>query len=161
MTTLRKLAAVVVAILLLLVVVQPSHADLRRLPRSWLFGPTAVWTNGTSTPMFFPLSDVMESAGLTDIRVSTEMRQDSGNCEIRPALRYSDDGITWDASDDLGIAYLTSVGIDPGTTYTDITALGSTVRSYLQFGVQVANDSGALIEVCNATLRVEPKQMVR
>jgi hypothetical protein len=88
------------------------------------------------------------------------MSEDSGNCKIRPALRYSNDGITWDASKDIVAGYRTTEGIDWGTTYIDI-SVGTTPRAWVQFGVEAANESGSVINVCNATLRIEPKESVQ
>lgn len=78
--------------LLALVATPAARATLVDAPGAYLLGPKAVWTDGTSTPLFHPLSRPMSSAGLNDARVSTSMEQDSGNCKIRPALRYSNDG---------------------------------------------------------------------
>lgn len=152
--------------LLLLVAVMaasaPASASIPRVRGSWLFGPAPVWTDGTSNPAFRPLSEPMESKGLISVRVSTEMSEDSGNCKMRPALRYSNDGIGWDAEKEIVAGYRTTDGIDWGTSYIDITGLaGTTTRAYVQFGVQVANEAGSAINVCNATIRVEPKEPIR
>lgn len=160
----RIFAGLAATVLLFFALTAPADADtLRRLPRTWLWGPTPTWTNGTTTtPIFFPLSDPMESSGLISVRVSIEMGQDSGNCKMRPALRYSDDGVTWDPAKEIVAAYRTTEGTDYGTTYIDITGLaGTTVRAFVQFGVQVVNEAGAARENCNATIRVEPKEQVR
>ncbi len=135
----------------------PASATLPRTPGSWVFGPTAVWTDGTTTGIFHPLSAPMPSAGVRLVRVSLEMSQDSGNCKMRPAFRYSNDGIAWDTHKDFGFGYRTSPGIDWGDTYVDISQfVGFPPRAYVQFGVEVANEGGSAINICNAMLRIDP-----
>lgn len=153
----QPLLAVLFALLLS---IGSAYATIPRTKGSWLFGPSPVWSDGTTSPSFRPLSDPIQAKGLLNVRVSTEMSEDSGNCKIRPALRYSNDGINWDASKDIVAGYRTTEGIDWGTTYIDISA-GTTPRAWVQFGVEVANESGSAINVCNATLRVEPKEPVQ
>ena len=137
-----------------------SRATVRNTSNSWVFGPTPVWSNGsTDTDIFHPLSDPLSSTGVLEVRTSLEMSQNSGYCKIKPAVRYSNDGVSWpDGDKDFG-QWRTADGIDFGTTYTDITALGVSARAFVQFGVIVRNVSGSRIETCNATLRVERKQL--
>lgn len=100
-----------------------------------------------------PVGDFLEWGGLGD---HPPVSEDSGSGKMRPALRYSNDASTWDSSKELDAGCRTSEGISWGTSYVDITALaGTTARAWVQFGVEVANESGTRVEVCNATLRVE------
>jgi hypothetical protein len=99
----------------------------------------------------------MSSAGLINVRVSTEMDETSGNCKVRPALRWSNDGINWDAEVNIVAGYRSTVGIDYGSNYIDITALGSP-KPWVQFGVQAVNTSGTRVEICGATVLVDPKE---
>ena len=131
---------------------------LRRLSRTWLFGPQAVWTDGTTTAIFHPMSEPMESAGLLNVRAAVELRQDSGDCEIQAAAQYSDDGVSWTDAVKLIGALQNGNGTTYPSTYTDITA-AVTVRSYVRFGVNVKNGQAGAIQLCNATIRVEPKEM--
>ena len=82
-----------------------ASATLRPIANTWLYGPTAVWTNGTTSALFHPLSEPMGSAGLVEIRVTYELSEDSGDCELRPALRYSDEGVTWNAPKEVPVSY--------------------------------------------------------
>ena len=158
----RVVLALIVLIVTVLGATSSAFATIPRVRGSWLFGPAPVWTDGTTSPAFRPLSEALESKGLLSVRISTEMSEDSGNCKMRPALRYSNDGVGWDASKEIVAGYRTTEGIDWGTTYIDITQLaGTTTRAYVQFGVEVANEAGSAINVCNATIRVEPKEPVR
>lgn len=104
--------------LIALVATPAARATLVDAPGAYLL-PKAVWTDGTSTPLFHPLSRPMSSAGWSDARVATSMEQDSGNCKIRPALRYSNDGVTRDSAKEIVASYRTTEGTDYGTTYVD------------------------------------------
>lgn len=147
-----------VTFLPVLLLALPAEATLRRPPGAWLFGPRQVWTDGTTSAFFHPLSDPVASAGLLGARISIEMSEDSGYCKMRPAIRYSSDGVTWDGSNPADASWRTTNGIVPGTAYVDLTALG-TPKSWVQFGVEVANDAGGSgFQFCNAALLVEPKE---
>jgi len=145
------------AVLAVLFASPNAEGTLRRTPGSWVFGPKVVFSDGTANPMFIPLSDGLSSAGLINVRVSTEFAEQSGNCKFRPALRWSDDGITWGAATNMVATYLTAPGITYGSSYIDITALG-TPKPWVQFGVEVANNSGSRVEVCNASIMIDPKE---
>lgn len=100
----------------------------------------------------------MSSAGLLNARVSIELGEDSGTCKMRPALRYSDDGVTWGTANYIVSAtYRETNGITYGTAYSDLSGQ-ETPKPWIQFGVQVANESAGAIQLCNATLLVEPKE---
>ena len=134
-----------------------AMATLRRTPGSWLFGPRPVWTDGTTSPTWHALSEPLSSAGMINVRVSTELDESSGNCKIRPALRWSNDGVAWDADVAIVTTYRSTVGIDYGSGYVDITALGRP-KPWVQFGVEVANTTGTRVELCAATVLVDPKE---
>lgn len=158
----HRFAFAIRALILALVFLIPlgAHAALKRLPHTLLFGPIPVWTDGTTTAdLFHPLGPGIESAGLLGVRVSTEMDQNSGNCKIRPAIRYSNDGLGWGGDVLVVAAYRSTPGIDYGSTYVDLSTLGATAGAYIQFGVHARNTSGTRIEHCNATVLIEPKEI--
>lgn len=135
-----------------------AWATIRRAPGAWLFGPHTVWTDGTTSPTFHPLSDPMATRTVTNARVSFELDQDtSGLCKIRPALRFGNDGVSWDSAAAIDTTYRTAAGVTYGTAYVDLTAV-ATPRTWIQFGVEVANESGGAVNLCNASLMVEPKE---
>ncbi|MBM4366266.1 MAG: hypothetical protein FJ102_08615 [Deltaproteobacteria bacterium] len=69
-----------------------AKATLRRTPGSWLSEQRTVFSDGTTSPIFHPLSEPMSSAGVINVRVSTELDGTSGNC----ALRWSSlHGLGW------------------------------------------------------------------
>ncbi len=135
-----------------------AEATVRKPAGAWQFGPDTVWTDGTTGAFFQPMSEAMPSVGIAKIRVTIEMSEDSGFCTMRSALRWSDDGIGWGAVTPInGTAYLTANGVTPGTTFVDVSSLG-TPKAWVQFGVQTAEDAGSsVIQLCHATLVVEPR----
>ncbi len=139
---------------------QAADLTLQRVPGSWVYGPKAVWTNGTtSPPLFVPLSEPVESAGLISARLSTDMESNSGDCQIRPALRYSPDGVSWGSPKEIVSAWVSTNGPSYGESYIDLTSLGGTpAKTYVQFGVQTRNGTAGDIQMCLATIRVEPKE---
>lgn len=157
MTNPRRTLVLTLFVTLAFLSSQAALATIRRVPGAWLWGPRAVWTDGTATPMFHPMSDAIDTGSVTSARVTLEMDQNTGNCKIRPALRYSSDGINWDSPAYIVVTYRTTAGIDYGSTWLDLTTL-ATPKNWVQFGVQAANNSGAAIEHCNASLMVQPKE---
>ena len=152
----RFLISIGLGLLLVMLLSGPALATLRRSAGGWLFGPKVVYTDGSGSAFFHPLSDPMPSAGILNVRVSIEMDQDTGYCKIRPALRYSADGIIWDNPAAIDTTYLTANGISYGASYVDISG---SAKTWVQFGVQTANDTGGSgFQFCNASLLVEPKE---
>ena len=125
---------------------------LRTTVGSRFFGPAAVWTGGSTTvPVFHPLSPPIASAGLLYARFAVQMTQDSGDCQLRVAVRYSNDGVAWDASKDVGGAYVTTDAPQFGTTYVDLMGLaGTSPRAWIQYGVEAENRSGATVALCSS-----------
>ena len=104
------------------------------------------------------MSRSLDARGLIAVRVSYELTADSGDCEIRPALRYSNDGVAWDTPKEIVATYQNGTGPTWGTTYIDITALGTSPRAYVQFGVEARNGTAGAIQLCAATIRIEPRE---
>ncbi|HND33605.1 MAG TPA: hypothetical protein PLA94_26580 [Myxococcota bacterium] len=124
-----------------------AHATdplLRRTPGSWLYGPETVWTDGNagSGYLFHPLSEATATAGLHYVRVAYQLSQDSGNCQLRPAVRFSDDGINWDAAVDVHSTWQNGNDVTYPAGFEDILNLGTDPKAWVQFGVQTDNDVG-------------------
>ena len=136
--------------------VSTAWATIRRVPGAWMWGPKSVWTDGSASPMFHPFSEAINAGSITNVRVSIEMDQSTGQCQVRPALRFSSDGITWDSPNYIISTYRSTAGIDYGTVWVDITSL-ATPKNWVQFGVEAANSPGTDIELCNASLMVQPR----
>lgn len=132
---------------------------IRHPPGSYVFGPETVWTDGTVTDIFQPLSDPLPSAPLVSARIYLEITEASNaNLRTRPALRYSADGVTWDASQPINTTYVTGGGTQAGTSFVDLTTLaGVTPKAWVQFGVQVKNNTAGVYEIAHTALIVEPK----
>ena len=146
---------------LLWVLVQSAFATdplLRRTPGSWLYGPTPVWTDGNAgTPyMFHPMSETIAQGTTHLVRVSYQVSENTGNCQIRPAIRFSDDGVNWETPKELYTAWQSGNNVTYTQDFVDINSLTSTSpRAWMQFGVQTDNTSGASVNFCKATLRIE------
>lgn len=158
-------SALVKTILILITVVLGGTAfavtTLQRTPGSWFYGPSPVWTAGsTSNHNFFPLSPRMQFNTVSAARFSYQMTNDTGDCKLRAAIRFSNDGIEWDTAEDVVSAYSDADNeVIYGTSYVDLTAVaGTTPRAWVQFGVEAVNRSTSNVAFCNATLRIEPKQ---
>ena len=141
-----------------LVMSTSAFATLPTTPGAILTSPKATWSKGsTSTWVFHPLTPKMASMSMVAFRISTEMSQDTGACEMRPAVRFSDTGLDWDASQNVhtstaaliadGVSYPTGGPVGLGTLLNP--------KAFIQFGVEVKNQSGTSTEMCNAQIRVE------
>ncbi len=130
----------------------------RQVPGSYLFGPEVIFTDGSTSDVFMPLSQPMPSAGLVNIRIYLEVTEATGgtNLRTRPALRYSGDGVGWDPAVAINTNYIQGSATQPGSTFVDISALG-TPKPWIQFGVQVHNFNANPYEIAHAVLLVEPK----
>ncbi len=142
--------------------VRPKHpvsggfdAGLRPAPPAILLGPRAVWAKGSQK--FHPLGKAMASSSFSRVRVSTEMSQDSGDCKIRPAVRFSGDGVSWGPDKELDGVWMLQDGVTYGEAYVDLMALALTPpKTYIQFGVQVANEAG--VDLCFPTQHFESRR---
>ncbi len=154
----------VVLVVLGVVLASPARAGavLARSAGSRILGPTAIWTSkDTTSPVFHPLGAPMPSAGLVNVRVGFQITEISGTCRARPALRYSNDGVNWNADVAIDVTTLNYATTDTpvyGTAYVDILAL-ATPGAWVQFGMQAANANVSTgTGLCNATLRIEQKE---
>ncbi|MDP2304776.1 MAG: hypothetical protein Q8P18_01955 [Pseudomonadota bacterium] len=162
MRPLVNFARVLSALALATVFAGQARADetlLRRTPGSWFYGPTVVFTPGsTSTPVFYPLSEPVLISGITKARFSYMMTRDYGDCKLRAAVRFSNDGTVFSADGQPLATYSDSEGeLIFNSAYADLLAVaGTTSGAWVQFGVQVVNRTGSTIGHCFATVRVEP-----
>ncbi|GDX83012.1 hypothetical protein LBMAG42_48230 [Deltaproteobacteria bacterium] len=158
-TRFRTLLAALLAVVVTLTGTVALAGTPRRPPGSYTFGPVAVWTDGTVTDVFQPMSDPMPSASLVSARIFLEITEATAtNLRTRPALRYSADGVGWDAAQPINTAYVSGNGVQAGTTFVDLTTLaGVTPKAWVQFGVQVKNNAQGNYEIAHTVLLVEPK----
>jgi len=154
-----------VALALALTLAAPAHAAplLKRSPGSWFYGPQAMWTiigaGPASVLTFFPMSEGIPTAGLLSARISYQMIQNSGDCKMRPAVRFSGDGVDWGTEKETTATYVTTSTPSYGEGYVDLVTLTDTpMRAYIQFGMQTLNQSGTAPALCNGILRVEPNK---
>ncbi len=100
----------------------------------------------------------MDSGGIDKVRVSFEMRQTSGAAEIRPALRMSNDALTWDNPVSIGITTRSTDGVTNGADFVDVSAT-TKAKALVQFGVECKNTTGTTCELCSAALKVDTKEV--
>lgn len=134
---------------------------LRRTAGSWFWGPVELHTAAsTATTIFFPLSDPMPAAGLTGARFSYQITSDSGECKLRAAVRYSDDGVNWDTQKEVNAEYADvndEIIWGTGAYVNLLTLAGTPAKAWIQFGLETKPETAA-IAACQGTLRVEPEQ---
>lgn len=137
-----------------------AFATLPPKPQTWLFGPSPVWTKGTASPVFHPLSTPIDVRRVRDFTIFTEMSESSGRCQIRPAVRQSVDGQQWTASVALVDEYVTLDGRASASPPLRIdVVLSRPSPQWIQFGVEVSNTSGTGLQLCNAAIQVEPVRL--
>lgn len=159
MRAVRKfLTATLVCCVLALMPSTAESGTPRRPTGAYYFGPEVVYTNGAAADFWNPLSEPMSSRALMSARVTMEITESATAAKIktRPALRWSSDGVTWDAPVAINAAYVTGDGMQATTGFTDFMGLGSP-KPFVQFGVLTWTVSGANYELARATLVVEPK----
>lgn len=122
---------------------------------SLTLGPIPAWTvKSTTNWNFFALSPPMSSSGVINVRVSFEMANNSGDCKIRPVLRMSNDGVTWDSPVAIGTATLSDDGTTYGAVFENM-ATTTTAKQLVQFGIEVQNATGSGVELCLVSMRID------
>jgi hypothetical protein len=116
----------------------------------------SAWTNGTTTPVFSCFTEPMNVSNVESIRVEMELRNRSGDIEIKRGLQYSDDGYTWDTATvfDDAAGWIATEGYSYGADYT----LTDTDRRFVRFGVMAKRSTGTGDnEQCRVTYRLDVK----
>ena len=114
-----------------------------------------VWSQkSTSTWLFHPVSEAIESVGINNIRASFALEQSTGVIKVRPALQMSNDGLTWDNAVAIGTDTRNTDGTTFADNYEDVSAT-TQGKLYVRFGVQAQNDSGTDVEMGRVTLRID------
>jgi hypothetical protein len=112
-----------------------------------------IWSDGTTTGVFHPMTEAMNSAGVTGVRPSWLVYRPTGGQAINAGVEYSNDGITWDTAVAFGTNYPTSTEVYQ-TTFVDVSVLGTRKR-LVRFGLFIKTNSGTEVEICNATMMVD------
>ena len=108
----------------------------------------AVTTDGTTSESFQPFSQRMPIADFEEVSVSIEVQSRTSALSVRPGIRYSDNGVDWDAAQGLGAASTST-----GWTYGGFNAVSSS-RRFVQFGAMASNDSGSKVEKGSVALQL-------
>lgn len=107
------------------------------------YGPIPVWTRRSDSDwVFSPISEPLNSTDIKRVRASWALDASTGNIEVRPAMRISNDGRTWDAPVPIGSPTPRS---QDGTTWAtgfDNIATTTESKALVQWGIQAKNTSG-------------------
>lgn len=122
--------------------------------RTLNLGPQVVWSYGSAL-MFHPMSAPMDSNGIAAVRAILELEQRTANTQIKLAFRYSNDGMNWDAPNEIGSPQ-SSNGVLMPTGWSDIVT-GYTPKILVQFGVTCIATSGSANELGVASLRLDTR----
>ena len=98
----------------------------------------------------------MNTAGIQSVRVAMKMANSTGDLRMKPAVRYSNDRIVYDATPtDIGATTLTADGKD----YGSFASLPGTVKPWAQFGYLVANISSGdpQLETCEGYFKLDTR----
>ena len=119
-------------------------------------GLLPVFSKKSSTPLFVPLTDALDTTHIYEGRVAMQLAGVTSEFKARAAYRMSDDGITWSST-------VTSFGPYKdanGWSYAEDAASQFTTdqRLHIQFGVEVANDTLAQVEHALAQLQIELRE---
>lgn len=121
-------------------------------------GPSVVWTVGNSDGEF-AFTSPMEANGIKNARFAAEIRNRTTNATFKPIVRFSNDGVTWDAWAVWPGSYagITTNGITPYDTWVDLTAL-ATHKTFIQFGGKLVNGgSSGVNELALVAMRIETR----
>lgn len=127
--------------------------------KSYQLGPIPVWSKkSNSVWLFFPISEVMDSAKIEAIRVSFSLDASTGDLEVRPALRMSNDGVSWDAPVAIGVATRTADGTTYGSAFVDMSAT-TKAKQLAQLGIEAKCGSGSALENGMAGLKADIRRL--
>lgn len=117
-----------------------------------------VWSNGTAspgTPIFIPFVRLSENDVAT-ARISFQLESSTGNLELIPATRGSNDGWTYPSAsaDWTGASYTSTTGWTWGTAY----AAPNDDYQWIEFGFHVRNTTGSARECATITLVLDTRK---
>lgn len=118
---------------------------------------TALSKGSATIVNFVPLTDWLNAAGVKKVRVRTEMRADTGTCQIAPGYELANDIDAPNAPVQIpatGGSYLLGNGIQYQSTFDDISSSTAT-RLFIRFGVLVKQDADGAVNGCLASIRVD------
>ena len=114
-------------------------------------GPQTVWSkSGVAGAVVHPMTDWYDTTGLDSIRPTIEMRQDSSSAKITFCYQYSnskDPGATWVTT----LVTLAAEDVEFGPWI----GVAAGQELYIRFGVKAEQESGTVIQMAVASLRVD------
>lgn len=116
----------------------------------WKYSPDCIFTPGGQTNQFFPLTGPISTDAWGKARPSIRLENSTGDTTIQAGVRYSNDGMAWDAPQSTGNT-LTAEGDEFG----DFAALPGTVKRYMQWGILIKNTASSATELCWTYMNVD------
>ncbi len=122
------------------------------------FGPIPVWSKkSNSVWLFFPVSDPMDSTSVDEVRASFSLESSTGDLEVRPAFRMSNDGLTWDTPSPIGVATRATDGTTFGSTFVDISVM-TRAKQLIQLGIEAKSNAGNGLENGMASMKADVRR---
>ena len=123
--------------------------------RTLIIPPQSVYTKGsTSTALFHPGEQVLETNEVHDLRVSFDLRQNSGDVAVRPGFQMSNDGETWDTAVEFAQDFTTTAGHTYGSEFIHFPSL-ATRKRWVRFGTFARNDATTNVEFARCEMRID------
>ena len=113
---------------------------------------STLFSDGTSTPIFVPVTGPIEVSNVDMVGIAFEVQSLSAQLVVGAALRYSDDGVTWDALGSVSSVGATTSSL--GMTYRGFTTTDST-RRFFQAGFKCHSASGSEPDKGTVRLKLE------
>lgn len=122
------------------------------------YSPIIVWTRKNDTDwVFHPVGVPVDANGFQLVRPSIELSQSSGALIVRPAVRTSNDGSSWDTPVAIGSQTRSSNGITYGSAFEDMTST-TNAKQLVQPGIESKNTTGTSLEMGLATLKLDHRR---
>lgn len=99
-----------------------------------------LFSDGTSTPIFVPVTSPLTVADIDQVGISFDLQSCSAQLVVGAALRYSDDGITWDALGSVVAVGATTTTL--GMNYRGFATVDAT-RRFFQVGFKCHSATGS------------------
>ena len=131
--------------------------------RQFTIDSVPVWTDGSTTEIYHPLSPVQETVDIETVRLALEMSQTTSTSNVTMTAAYdlSDDGCDWGTpvliQDGNNLPALSTNGVSQSTQFVDIATGtgGINEQRYVRFGVLIKNNSAGNVILCRASLQVD------
>ena len=114
-----------------------------------------VWAGGNTTPQIFSVfTEAMDVAKVESFRAEFDLRNRSGDIEVKRGYQYSDDGVTWDTAVAYDTAsWVSTEGFNMPVAYTNT----DVTRRWIRFGMIGRSSAASDNECARVTLMLDLK----